>query len=68
MACGCSRRQRAAARGQTVAGYRVTLPDDHPTDPGAVIPPLGKPPLMSPAEARAIIREKGGGTARVEYV
>ena len=61
IACGCSKRARAAARGQTITGYRVTAPD------GTIIPAEGRAPFFSQAEARAEIRRLGGGTARAEY-
>ncbi len=61
MACGCGKRAKAAARGERIQGYRVTLPN------GQVVPPLGAAPFLSPAEARAEIRANGGGTAHTEY-
>lgn len=59
--CQCSKRSRAAARGQVIAGYRVTLPDT------SVIPPVNKAPFMSAAEARAAIRANNGGSAFTVY-
>ena len=61
MGCECGRRSRAAANGQEIAGYRVTLPD------GSTVPPVGRPPFMSPADARSEIRTRGGGSAYVVY-
>lgn len=61
MACGCSKRAKAAARGQIIAGYRVYMPD------GAVIPPLGQSPFFSVPEARAEVRAQGGGSVHTEY-
>jgi hypothetical protein len=61
MACGCSKRARAAARGQQIAGYRVTAPN------GDVIPPPPNAPFFSTAEARAEVRAQGGGTVNTEY-
>ena len=62
MACGCNRRARAAKAGQTIAGYRVMLPDGV-----TVIPAEPQAPFMSPAEARAEVRKQGGGTAFTVY-
>jgi hypothetical protein len=43
-----------------ITGYRVTLPD------GSVVPPVGMPPFLSQAEAKAEVRTAGGGTVRTE--
>lgn len=70
MGCGCNRRTRAAKAGQVIAGYRITLPKLDPNDEfeePRYVPPMGKPPLFSVAEARTEIRAQGGGTVYVEY-
>ena len=46
--------------GMEITGYRVTLPD------GRVMPPVGNPPFLSQAEAKAEVRAAGGGTVRTE--
>lgn len=61
MGCGCGRRSRAAAEGKEIAGYRVVRPD------GTTVPPVGRPPFMTPADARSEIRGSGGGSAYVVY-
>lgn len=60
MACGCSRKAKAAARGQQIMGYRVYMGDE-------VIPAPTDAPFFSVPEAKAKVRELGGGTVRTEY-
>ncbi|ABD58510.1 hypothetical protein SEA_NEOS5_13 [Mycobacterium phage Neos5] len=61
MGCNCNsgrKRREALAAGNPILGYRVILPD------GTITPPEDKPPLFSQIEARAVVRQAGGGTTR----
>ena len=57
MGCGCSKRNRVTPGGTTV-GFIVILPN------GTQVPPAGEAPFMSQVEAKAEVRQAGGGTIR----
>jgi hypothetical protein len=70
MSCGCNRRARATARGETLKGYRVYL-DTRDSQGNVVstliIPPVEESPFFSVPEAKAAVRQYGGGTVQPEY-